>query len=621
MKLTADYTRLNAPSGVMQNPEDEANHFSRQFMLEKCRAMVRAFRSHPSLIQYTLQNEIDADLGNPETLVPLKIMHEEDPSRSVVLDDGFTALPRYAPQAWYAPYHDTMYRSDKESWAYWWNDHQGAGDQWYDEFYKDASQFTYRQPLKTSLVEFGEMEGCAVADHHAQMVHQIESRTFGGDGTSYDLADHEEILAAYDHFLDRWGFRGAFPTASDLFRSMGVKCYQSWQQYLENVRICDAIDFAVISGWESTAIENHSGIVDNLRNFKGDPDLIASSLKPVRPVAKQHKLCYAVGERAVFDLYLLNETGKSVGGKLRLSMIDPDNQVTELGSWAVPAPVKDQFSYTLETAFTAPPFAREGIYRFCFNAENAPPSDFTREIWVANTRPNIARPIQVGVIGILASLREQLGVLPGITVSNFAAGAKYDLIVSSGVVKGSKLDRMGSGQTGLELPFERNNATEAEPPGQIPDEVLAAVRAGTPMLAAVPYDSLADGVANQLAGAGAFTYHGQVGDLRAPWMGNWLFVREHPTFAGLPVNCVLGVHYQADGMQSNGLLIEHAAGAPDPEVIMGYSRGHARRIGAASFLCWVGNSPVLVQRAPAFSAPLQLRWLGNAITHLTSQRF
>ncbi|MGH9598306.1 MAG: sugar-binding domain-containing protein [Terracidiphilus sp.] len=605
----------NAAGVTMRHPQNEADKFSQRFMLAKCRAMVRAFRSHPSLIQYTLQNEIGADLSNPETFVPLDEMHKEDPSRSVVLDDGFTA--RHAPQAWYSPYDDTIHRSDREPWADWWNNHQGAGDQWYDEFYKGPDDFTYNQPLKTALVEFGEMEGCAVADDHALMVHQIGTRAFGGDGASYDLTDHKEILAAYNIFLDRWEFRGAFPTASGLFRSMGVKVYESWQQYLENIRICDAVDFAAISGWESTAIENHSGIVDNLRNFKGDPDLIASSLKPVRPVAKQRRLCYAVGESAVFDLYLFNETGNAVGGKLRFSMTDPNGAVMQLGLWAAPAPVEDRFSYTVETAVTAPAFTREGIYVFRFTSDGAPGSGFTREIWVANAKPRFVRPIAVGVSGLLASVRSQLAALPGVTVSDFASCTKYDLVVASGVVKGSKLDNPNVDETGLGAVPMRGATVDTQPPGKTPQEVLDAVRAGTPLLAAVPDDSLADGVARQLAAAGSFTYRGQVGDLRAPWMGNWLFVREHATFAGLPANRVLGVHYQAHGKQSNGLEIERAAGAPDPEVIVGYSRGHDRGIGAASFVCRLGSTPILVHRAPAFSAPLQQRWLANAISFLT----
>jgi hypothetical protein len=609
-------TATNAAGAVMQNATSDADQFSQRFMMAKCRGMVRAFRSHPSLIQYTLQNEIGANLDNPATFTPLQMMHEEDPSRSVALNDGFSPPPRSAPQAWYAPYDDTIHRSDREPWADWWNNHQGAGDQWYDQFYKDPEHFTYRQPLNTALVEFGEMEGCAVADDHALMAHQIESRMFGGDGTSYDLAGHKEILAAYDRFLDRWGFRHAFSTASHLFSAMGAKCYESWQQYMENVRICDAVDFAVISGWESTVIENHSGIVDNLRNFKGDPELIASSLRPIRPVAKQRRLCYGVGESAVFDLYLLNSTGNAVAGKLSFLMIDPEGRRTALGSWPAPELVADQFSYTVETAVTTPPLAREGIYRFRFTAESAPGSDFSREIWVANTKPVFARPVTVGVSTILGAVRRQLEALPGVTVIDFTQSGKYDLIIASGVVKGSKLDSNHMDETGTsDVPAP--NSHEGETPGKIPDEVLAAVKAGTPLLAAVPDDSLADGVAMQLAAEGSFIYHGQVGDLRAPWMGNWLMVREHSTFAGLPVDRVMGIHYQAPGKQSNGLRIERASGAPDPEVMLAYGRDHDREIGAASFVCRMGSTRVLFHRAPAFSEPLQQRWLANAIAYLT----
>ncbi|ADW67225.1 hypothetical protein [Granulicella tundricola] len=77
-------------------------------------------------------------------------MHEEDPSRSVVLNDGFSPPPGSAAQAWFEPCNDTMHRSDEEAWGGWWNNHQGAGDQWYDDFYKDSEHFTYRQPLKAN---------------------------------------------------------------------------------------------------------------------------------------------------------------------------------------------------------------------------------------------------------------------------------------------------------------------------------------------------------------------------------------------------------------------------------------------------------------------------------------
>jgi hypothetical protein len=606
----------NAAGTVMTPATSAADQFSRAFMLAKCKAMVRAFRSHPSLIQYTLQNEIGADLKNPDTLTPLSVMHQEDPSRSVVLNDGFVA--RNAAQAWYEPYNETIHRSDVEPWGGWWNNHQGAGDQWYDDFYKDSEHFTYRQPLKTALVEFGEMEGCAVADNHPLMIHQIESGQFGGNGKSYDLEDHRQILAGCEKFLDRWGFRKAFSTAEQFYSALGDKVYESWQQYMENARICDEIDFAVISGWESTAIENHSGIVDNLRNFKGNPELIASSLRPIRPVAKQHKLCYALGEQAVFDLYLLNDTGRAISGDMRFSMIEPESgNLTELGSWPAPGNVADQFSYTIQTAFTTPPLNKEGVYRFRFSCDEEPRATFTREIWVVNTQPGFARPLSIAVSGVLPAVRRQLSLLNGIQVTDFSANGHYDLIVASGVVKGSKLDRAVGEETGLEAQPTHAAADTQQVKGEIAQDALAAVRTGTPLLAIVPDDDLAHGVARQLASLGAFAYQGQVGDTRAPWMGNWLFVRAHSTFASLPADRILGVHYQAHGKASNGLLIERAAGAAEPEVIMGYSRDHDRKTGAASFACKVGTTPVLVHRAPEFSAPLQHRWLANSIAFLT----
>jgi len=613
-----DGAALNAAGTVMQTPKNEADRFSQRFMLEKCRAMVRAYRSHPSLIQYTLQNELGANLNNPSSLDAIKIMHAEDASRCVVLNDGFVA--RNAAQAWYAPYNDETYRSDKQPWGRWWINHQGAGDQWYDSFYKNPENFTYNQPLRSALVEFGEMEGCAVADNHPLMVHQIKTKAFGGNGNSYDLKDHEEIASAYERFFDRWGFRKAFPSSDKFFRSLGNKCYESWQQYLENIRICDAVDFAAISGWESTSIENHSGIVDNLRNFKGDPDYIASSLLPIRPVLKQHALCYAIGGKAVFDIFLLNDTGSMPPGKLRLEMVDPDKNKKSLTSWSIPEAKTDQFSYTLATGFETPALTLPGIYRFQLICDGAISATCSREIWVIDAAPLAGRKIRVAVSGLTPKLKKQLENASDLTVLPFAHGVACDVIVASGVLPGSLLDRQVGEETGLETPPDKNAAKEKQVPGQLSADVIAGVKDGTPLLVAVPDDDLADGVARQLASLGAFSYEGQVGDTRAPWMGNWLFVKEHATFAGMPTDRVLGVHYQAPGKQANGLLIERVPGGTEPTIVMGYSRDHDRKIGAASFVCSIGETPVLFHRAPAFNDPLQERWLRNALRYLTAKQ-
>ncbi len=608
----------NAADIVMQRPENEADKFAQQYMIAKCVAMVRAFRSHPSLIQYTLQNEIGADLKNPDTLAVLAAMRAEDPSRSIVLNDGFVAPPRRAAQAWYAPWDDKLYRSDEEPWGDWWNQHQGAGDQWYDEFYKSPTEFTYKAPFKDVITEFGEMEGCATPDNHSRMIHQITETYKRWGGTSYDLVDHQEIVAGHDAFLNRWGFRKAFPATESLWLSLGSKCYDTWQNYMENARISDELDFAVISGWESTAIENHSGIVDNLRNYKSDPAPIRQTLRPVHPVAKQRSACVSRGEKAVFDLYLLNDTSKPVTGTLAFSVLTPSGRLLKLADLLTPAQTPDQFSYLLREGFETPALTEEGMYRFRFALSSDPLATQTKDIWVTGLpERKLTRKRTVAVSGITSSARRQLEEVAtrlGMELRDFAAGARYDAIVSQGLTTNSSAFQLSGDDTGLEAHPGGGATSGHTGAGSLDAAILDAVKDGTPLLAMPQADALSEGVARQLAGAGAFTYKGTVGDFRAPWMGNWYFVREHPVYAGLPVNQAMGIHYQAKGRESNGLLVDG-----DIEIIAAYSRDHDRRVGAGTFAAKLGAGRVLYHRVPEFHPVTQQRFLANALLWLLTE--
>jgi len=360
----------SANSVVMEKAQGSDDKFAQRYMFVKCVEMVKAFRSHPCVMEYCLQNEIGADLKNPDTLAVLEEMHNEDPSRCVVLNDGFVAPPRKAAQAWYEPWDadlkpGKLHRSDEEEWGGWWNQHQGAGDQWYDAFYKSPTDFTYKSPHAKVISEFGEMEGCATPDNHSLMLHELANPKATGIGnqppnTSYDLKDHQEIVAAYDKFLDKSGFRAAFPATEKVWTSLGKKCYDTWQNYMENARISDELDFAAISGWETTAIENHSGIVDNLRNFKSDPAPITGTLMPVRPVAKQHAMCTAAGEAATFDLYLLNDTDKAATGTLTFTAVSPSGKLMKLADFPAPQWERDKFSYLVKEGFATPSLTEEG---------------------------------------------------------------------------------------------------------------------------------------------------------------------------------------------------------------------------------------------------------------------
>ena len=623
-------TTGQANSVIMEKPHTEAEKFAQRFMFVKCVEMVKAYRSHPSVIEYCLQNEIGADLKNPDTLAVLKAMHDEDPSRCVVLNDGFVAAPRKAAQAWYEPWNDTIHRSDKEPWGGWWNQHQGAGDQWYDQFYKSPTDFTYIAPYKDVLTEYGEMEGCARPDNHALMIHQITDtyKKYGGD--SYDLQDHREIDAAYNKFLDKWAFRRAFPTTESLYNALGKTSYDSWQNYLENARIADDLDFAAISGWESTAIENHSGIVDNLRNFKSDPSPISNTLLPVRPVAKQHALVIEQGKPATFDLYLANDTPHPANGTLTFTMVSPGGKKTDLISLPAPQHVMDQFTYLLKEGFVTPPLTEEGLYRFRFALSSEPLATQTKELWSTGVpawpEGKDCEAGKIGVIGISPSARKQLeGIASSgcYEIIDYKPGEQYLAIVTAGYTAHVKIDGQIGETTGEQMPVmkpgHKPEPGETATPtdlGHIDPTVLDAVRAGTPLLCMPQADTLSDGCAQQLAAAGAFTYNGAVGDFRAPWMGNWYFVREHAVFSGMPVNQAMGLFYQAPGRQSNGLLVERAPNGGEVEILVAYSRDHDRKIGAGTFTTSLGKGRILYHRVPDMHPVMQQRFLANAIRWL-----
>jgi beta-galactosidase len=606
----------NTNSIVMEKPGTEGERFAQKYMFTKCVEMVKAYRSHPSVIEYCLQNEIGADFHNPATIAILEAMRAEDPSRCIVLNDGFVAEPRKAAQAWFEPWNDKLHRSDEVPWGDWWNQHQGAGDQWYDEFYKSPTDFTYRASFKNVLTEYGEMEGCARPDNHPLCVHQITETYKRYGGTSYDLKDHEEVIAGYDKFLNTWGFRKAFPTSESLFLALGKTCYESWQNYLENARISDELDFAAISGWESTSIENHSGIVDNMRNFKADPTLISGSLLPVRPIAKQHALCIEQGKTAVFDLFLANDTPNPALGMLTFSMIAPSGKRKELITLPAPEHVLDQFSYLLKTGFETPKLEEEGLYRFKFSISSSPLSTQTKELWVASLPVNAVNgmPSQIGVSGVSPQVRKQLEELGAqYDVHDFKPGQKYHVIVSSGLTSHTKDEGQVGETTGETNPISAVQKTTEL--GHLQHGILEAVEAGTPLLAIPQADSLSEGVARQLADSGAFKYLGAVGDFRAPWMGDWYFVREHAVFAGMPVNQAMGGFYQAKGRESNGLLVE----GENVEVLVGYSRDHDRKVGAGTFTARLGKGKILYHRVPDFQPVMQQRFLANAVRWLTNR--
>jgi hypothetical protein len=152
-------------------------------------------------------------------------------------------------------------------------------------------------------------------------------------------------------------------------------------------------------------------------------------------------------------------------------------------------------------------------------------------------------------------------------------------------------------------------------PTKIPPEVLDQVRNGTSLLV-LPQDSeSAEAFAKTLAAAGAFKFDGMVGKSRASWMGNWVFVRAHPLYAGLPVDEVMHSDYQQQYDGVDGVLVD----GPNVEVCAGYSRDHDHNIGAATFTAKLGKGRIVFQTVNGMNEIMQQRWLANAVNFLTAK--
>jgi hypothetical protein len=575
------------------------NDFGRRYMEAKVLGMIRAFRSHPSVVEYILQNEASPDLKNPGLERILRKMQALDPSRAIVSNDGFATR---SAQAWLEPYSDHLRTSAEGGAGGWWDEHSGqASDVWRDSFYVSPSDHLYNSNDAVEIVEWGEMKGAAAIDDHAHLVAQIEKH----GGKSYDLGDHQELLSIYENFLDRHQFRAAFPTASALFQSIGRRAYESWGQFMENIRLTEANDYAAISGWESTAMENHSGIVDNFRDYKSDPQVLSDALLPVRPLAKQKHIAIPLGEPALFDLYLLNDSGKPVAGKLTFTLTDPAGNRTAIGEFECPAYAPDRLSYLIRENVSTQPLNMEGVWRTTLALNGSPRTAHVRELYVVNDSPQPVRSISVGTSALSPLISGQLDGLKGLSLEPFQPGRKYDVVVASAP---TSVETIGVGTD--DVGADKRSAALVE--SVLRPEIVAAFEAGIPLLVVCTTDGQAAGVGKQLSSIGAFHYDGMVGASRASWMGTWYFVRRHPIYAGLPIDRAMSIEYQVRSSDSNGLIVD----GPGVEIVAAYSRDHDRKIGAGTFVARKGAGKLVLHRICAMHPVFHRRLLANAIQYL-----
>jgi hypothetical protein len=607
-------------------PDGDGKTFWERYEEEKILEMVKRDRSHPS-VMYTIQNEAnEMDLRNPRIYRLLREMHSLDPSRIIVFYSG--GNPK-SDQVLMLPYSDEIrYAGKNRPYAGWEDVHTCGGPCNYLDFlYKDPQHFAVRRDPADSgnICEWGEMLGAATPDNYDQLLHSFDK----AHPTGYEKTDMQQILDGYHRFLDKWGFRKAFPTDSSLFTAIGYRTYYFWRRVIEQGRMDNTNDYLVVSGWESTTIDNHSGLVDNHRFFKGDPRVIAAACKPEILVIQPRHMIVARGAADTVDLFLINETNRKGKYQLVITVRRPDGSVihrevreAEVAGGNVYGQLLTEGIHfdadaarmiRIEATMTA--MRKEGVGEV--------PLSNSDEIQVVSLDK---LPLLQNIVvlepgdGIRRTLKEVFHV-NAIPWNQDGAALHPDAIVlatGKGLATGEGLTA-GTGRataTGANSGEGDKEMVDKEMVDKgVLDKALEKVKEEGTRLILWPDDEHgAEAFAKALADRHIIEYSGLVGNLNAPWFGSWFFVRKHWLLDGLPVDCAMDWRYgvsafggpqwleeQPRGTSTEGLLLDGSG----IETAIGFGADHNTHIGISGCVIPYGKGQILL-----YCLPQMIRSLG-----------
>jgi beta-galactosidase len=578
-------------------PDGDAKAFWEKYEEEKILEMVKRDRSHPSVVMYTIQNESnETDIRNPRIYRLLREIHALDPSRITVLYSG--GVPR-KDQVLMLPYsEDIRYAGANHPFAGWEDIHTCGGPCNYLDFlYQDPTHFFQRRDPadKGNIAEWGEALGAATPDNYAHLIHSFDKAHPGG----YELADMRQILGGYHRFLDKWGFRKAFPSDSSLFDAIGYRTYYFWKRIIEQTRMDDTNDYLVVSGWESTTIDNHSGLVDNHRFFKGNPAVIAAACRPEVLVIQPRHVITARGDQDTVDLFLINQTGRQGPYRLSVTVRRPDGSVMYKTRRDVQAIGGETYGQLLS----------EGVI-FTTDTKGMLTIDAVMEP-TSGTAAALRNTDTVEVIGL-----DPIPANRRIAVWEPGTQVKQTLQDIFHVAPVSWEDRSAEVlvlATGTGLANEGSAASDV-PPDML-DSVLARVYRDGIRLVLWPDDEhRAGALAKALADRGVIRYQGMVGNLNAPWFGSWFFVRKHALLSGLATDCAMDWRYGVSafggaewlkevprGTSTNGLLLD----GKGIESFVGFGADHNCHVGVSGCLIPYGRGSIVLYCLPQMVRSLE----------------
>jgi hypothetical protein len=278
------------------------SNFYLSYRNEKLARMILRDRNHPSLVIYNLHNERGAQ-PQAEDYREMRMAHELDPTRQINYNSSNGENPEGQPSARFKLH---LRPNDTTFYDMGWYDrhHAGGPGVYHDNLYRHPADYLRYTDNKPEIIYWGE-EGAIGTPPRLEKIRKDIVQN--GKTSGWEAADYLGWYDAYNRFLKEEGFDKAFPNVDDLTVAMGNVAYYYQGRIIENIRINNTIDGYAVNGWESMKLENHSGIVDNYRNHKGDPDLIARYNTPLFLSVKMNRKVLAVGDTTAVDVYIVNE--------------------------------------------------------------------------------------------------------------------------------------------------------------------------------------------------------------------------------------------------------------------------------------------------------------------------
>jgi hypothetical protein len=560
------------------NPKDALKKKQADFYFayrnEKLARMIKRDRNHPSLIIYNLHNERGA-APQKQDYDEMRAAHQLDPTRLLIYNSSNGYNPLDEPNDRFKT-HLMPYDTTVRNFGWWDNHHAGGPGVYHDKLYEGPNNYLRFSDHKSEIVFWGE-EGAIGTPPRLQL---IRNEILKSDQSGWEKDDYLQWYEAYDTFLHIKGFDQAFKDVDALTTAMGNVALYYQGRIIENIRMSNTVDGYAVNGWESMKLENHSGIVDNYRNIKGHPQLIARYNLPLYVAVKPNRKVLGVGDTTTVDFYLVNE--QDVHGKclLKTRFRSATGQVLASAEFPVKAVGGATYGQLLKAGWKLP-VASKGYAtieaELVQNGRLQAKGD-DRVFAVGNDWSTL--PENLVVADTTNALQQFLRVKGAKSWSTYTGGRPKGKVLLAGAFEPQQ---WGSGMSDLVEWLHEGNT-------------LVVV-------------ANAERWAEFLADKEILDYRGSK-VMGKSWYGGNYVVRENPMFKDLPTNCAFNWEYQCFAAYNRnrvGLRIENG------ETYVGCVSDHKKEVYSALSVVPVGRGKVILTALDITSCIKDVRKYTNEV--------